>query len=309
MPAGRLTVRIIFSRSSAASVSSCSGVMPWTCAGSRIVSSSVKEGAPQAESRKYRTDAGELQIAGCGTPSWRAARSLPTGVQPGVLHHDRHVRGDHARVRRVARNGLGVGEVVESLVPRPTRRNGDADGPAGSRSVKKTVISTCARRPRRQPARCRRLVIVPSAACSGPGCSPRRSPNGGARSARFMTTGGAGRVPARSALGFRPVTPRRPSSVIGQLGLAQTRLARGVEPQPAACRARCSPRGRRCPASSCWTVCWSATTSSSNGLPRPAPRRSSVASCGVVDHRNSSSVSWGRVCSTRVSTVPRATVT
>ena len=44
--AGLWTVRIIFSRSSAARVSSCSGVMSWSCAGSRIVSSRVKETCP-----------------------------------------------------------------------------------------------------------------------------------------------------------------------------------------------------------------------------------------------------------------------
>ena len=51
------TVRIIFSRSSRARVSSCSGVRSWSCAGSRIVSSSVKETAPPEVAREYRSDA------------------------------------------------------------------------------------------------------------------------------------------------------------------------------------------------------------------------------------------------------------
>src|SRR5689334_19796283 len=39
--------------------------------------------------------------------------SLP-GIEPRVLHDDRHIRFDHAGVIGVARNGFGVGQVVES---------------------------------------------------------------------------------------------------------------------------------------------------------------------------------------------------
>jgi hypothetical protein len=63
--------------------------------------------------------------SGRGRTRGRVAAAVTRVSQPAarVLHHDRHVRLEHARVVRRSRDGLGVPQVVEPEVKRSSRRH------------------------------------------------------------------------------------------------------------------------------------------------------------------------------------------
>lgn len=65
-------------------------------------------------------------------------------VQPRVLHHDGYVGFDHARVRRVLRDRLGLGERVEPQVPHALRPHHECVRANGFAILECTVIAMLA---------------------------------------------------------------------------------------------------------------------------------------------------------------------
>src|SRR4029077_9562049 len=69
-----------------------------------------------------------------------------SGIEPGVLQDDRHVRFEYRGVVGIARDRRGVVEIVETQMQRPACGNGQAIRADGIAITKKIVIVTCASR-------------------------------------------------------------------------------------------------------------------------------------------------------------------